>query len=111
MSPDSPVGLLRLIQVVLAIPLLCIAGQGVVWLFARIAGQRPEDNFIYRLLQIVASPFVRLARLVTPRFIPDSRVPLVALALLSVAYLWVMLAIVNACHEVGVPVAQCLAGR
>ncbi|HVF64070.1 MAG TPA: hypothetical protein VNE58_08755 [Casimicrobiaceae bacterium] len=109
-EPDASLTVLRFLQVILAIPLLSLVGQGVVAIFASIAGQEPQNNFFYRLLGVVASPFVMLARLVTPRFVPDRRVPFVALCLLAAAYVWVMLAIVNACHERGLPVRQCLSG-
>jgi hypothetical protein len=105
---ESTLFTLRLIQLVLAVPLLALVGQGVVWVLSRAFGQPPAQNFFYRLLQIIASPFVRLARLVTPRFIPDARVPLVALSLLAIGYVWVMIAIAQTCIGHGVAVAQCL---
>jgi hypothetical protein len=111
MSLDSTLFALRLVQLVLAVPLLAILGQGVVWVLARAFGQPPSQNFFYRLLELIASPFVRLARLITPRFVPDARIPLVALSLLAVGYAWVMFAIAQACIGHGVTVAECLSGR
>jgi hypothetical protein len=105
---ESTVFLLRLVQLVLAVPLLAIVGQGVVWVLARAFGQPPTQNFFYRLLEVIASPFIKLARLITPRFIADARVPLVALSLLAVGYVWVMIAIANTCIAHGVAVSQCL---
>jgi hypothetical protein len=102
---------LRLIQLVLAVPLLAIVGQGVLWVLARAFGQLPAQNFFYRLLEVIASPFVRLARLITPRFIADAHMPLVALSLLIVGYVWTMFAIANTCIGHNLPIAQCLAGR
>jgi hypothetical protein len=101
---------LRLAQLLIAIPLLSLAGQGVVYLMTRVFGQDPQANFFYRLLAVVVSPVTRLARLITPRFIADRHIPLVALSLLVVGYLWTMLAIADACHRNGLAVAQCLAG-
>ena len=101
---------LRLIQLVLAIPLLAILGQGLTWILARSFGQPPEKNFFFRLLQVIASPAVKLARLITPKVVADAHVPLVALSLLVVAYVWVMLEIGNACTRAGLPIAQCLGG-
>jgi hypothetical protein len=102
---------LRLVQLVLAIPLLSIAGQGVVYLLTRAFGQDPQANFFYRLLAVVASPATRVARWVTPRFVAERHLPLVALLLLAIGYGWTMLAIADACHKHGFAVAQCLGAR
>jgi hypothetical protein len=98
----------RLVQLVLAIPLLAIFGQGVVWVLARGIGQDPATNFFYRVLATIPLPFNKLARFITPRAIPDSRLPLVVLCLLGVAYVWTMMEIANLCHRGGQPVAECL---
>ena len=102
---------LRLVQVLLAIPLLALAGQGIVHVLTRLFGQDPQTNFFYRLLETVASPFTRACRFITPKFVPDRHLPLVALSLLLVGYVWAMLAIGNACIGAGLPVSQCLQGR
>ena len=102
---------LRLVQLVLAIPLLALAGQGATNVLVRMMGQPPQQNFFYRLLEIVASPVVRPCRWITPRVVADRHLPLVAFSLLAVGYLWTMLAIANACTGAGLPVAQCLQDR
>ena len=102
---------LRLVQLLLAIPLCALAGQGIVHVLARMFGQDPAANFFYRILETVASPFTRVCRWITPKFIPDRHLPLVALSLLGVAYVWTMLAIANACIGAGLPVGECLQGR
>jgi hypothetical protein len=107
---ESTLFWLRLLQLLIAIPLLALAGQGAVYLLSRAMGQPPDRNFFYRLLQIVASPVVKVCRWVTPRVIADRHVPIAAFALLLVGYFWVMLAIANACVDAGVPVGQCLSG-
>ncbi len=102
---------LRLAQLLIAIPLLALAGQGATFALARLMGQRPQENFIYRLFQIVASPVVKPCRWITPRFIADRHQPLVALSLLLVAYGGVMLEIASTCTRHGLTVAQCLQTR
>jgi len=102
---------LRLIQLLLSIPLLALAGQGVIFMIARSVGQDVGSNFFFRILETVVMPFTRLARLITPRKISDRQLPLVVLSLLLVGYLWVMIAIADLCLSHGVPVAQCLQGR
>ncbi|MEO8675149.1 MAG: hypothetical protein ABI569_06185 [Casimicrobiaceae bacterium] len=99
---------LRLVQVLLAIPLFALVGQGATSVLARIMGQPPEKNVIYRLFVLVASPIVKPCRWITPRFIPDRHLPLVAFSLLLVAYIWVMLEIAATCLRHNQAVAQCL---
>jgi hypothetical protein len=105
---DSTLFWLRLLQLLLAIPLLALLGQGLVWVLARVFGQPPAQNFFYRLLQTIASPVVRVCRWIAPKLVADAHVPYVALSLLAVAYFWTMLKIAAVCHEYGLPVAQCL---
>ncbi|MDH5244918.1 MAG: hypothetical protein OEW98_00600 [Betaproteobacteria bacterium] len=102
---------LRLVQLLLAIPLLALAGQGVVYVLTRVFGQDPQSNFFYRLLETVASPVTRACRFITPKFVPDRHLPLVALSLLLVGYVATMFAIANACIGAGLPVSQCLQSR
>jgi hypothetical protein len=99
---------LRLVQLLIAIPLLAIAGQGATAVLSRMMGQPPQENFVYRLFQVVASPVVKPCRWITPRVIADRHQPLVAFALLLVAYGWVMLEIASVCARHGMAVAQCL---
>jgi len=99
---------LRLAQVIVAIPLFALAGQAATYVFARIMGQVPRQNFIYRLFQIVASPVVNQCRWITPRFIPDRHLPLVGFSLLLGAYLWIMIEIAAACGRHGLAITQCL---
>jgi hypothetical protein len=102
---------LRLIQLVLAIALLALVGQGVVFVIARALGQDVDKNVFYRVLETVVMPFHRLGRLITPKIVSDRHVSLVVLSLLSVGYIWVMLAIASACLDKGVAIAQCVGSR
>jgi hypothetical protein len=61
-----------------------LLGQG---LLAVLAGKKRDDNFVYRLLQIVTSPIIKLVRFITPRFVLDAHMPLLTFFLL----LWVWL--------------------
>jgi hypothetical protein len=74
-------------------------------------GQEPAGNIFYRVLETVASPFTRACRWITPKFVADRHLPLVALSLLFVGYIFTMLTIANACIGAGLPVSQCLQGR
>lgn len=102
---------LRLVQLLIAIPLLALAGQGVIFMIARSVGQDVHLNFFFRILETVVMPFTRLARLITPKRISDRQLPLVVLSLLAVGYIWVMFAIADACTSHGFAIAQCLQGH
>lgn len=67
-----------------------LLGQG---LLAVLAGSRRDDNFVYRLFQVVTAPVLRAARAVTPRIVRDAQVPFVAFFLLF--WLWIGLAVVK----------------
>lgn len=65
-----------------------LIGQGIL---AVLAGKSRERNVVYRLMQTISSPAVKLVRLVTPRVIVDRHVPFVAFFLLF--WLWIGLTI------------------
>jgi hypothetical protein len=50
---------------------LALIGQGILYL---LAGAGREQNIFYRTLKLVASPAWKLARLITPRFVPDRNI-------------------------------------
>lgn len=108
---QSTIFWLRLVQLLIAIPLLSLVGQAATSLLARMMGQPPQKNMVYRLFQIVASPVVKPCRWIAPKFIPDRHLPMIAFSLLLVAYGWVMLEIAATCAKHGMTVAQCLRPR
>jgi len=58
-----------------------LIGQGVLFV---LAGEKREANFFYRLIKLIASPAVWVARRMTPRFVLDKHIPWVALFILIV---------------------------
>ena len=62
-----------------------LVGQGILWL---IAGRSRDTNFVYRMLAAVTRPVMWLARLLTPRFVLDRHIWLVALLL--VLAVWIL---------------------
>jgi len=65
-------------------------GQGVLALFA---GANRDRNFVYQLLRAVTNPMVKVARWVTPKFVADQHVPLVAFFI--VFWLWIFFGIMK----------------
>lgn len=65
---------------------MALTGQGLVGL---LAGKRKQDNFVYRIFLVVASPIYKFARLISPRGIADAHMGLVSFFL--VFWLWIAL--------------------
>jgi hypothetical protein len=74
---------LNVVQLVLYIALLALAGQGLLYV---LAGAKRESNVFYKLLQVVSKPFTWLVRKLTPPQVADRHVPVVAFLLLLIAY-------------------------
>ena len=91
------------VKLVAEIALLALAGR---WLLGVLAGSRRETNVFYRVLDVLAQPFVKGARIITPRFVIDRHVPLAAFALLSVLWLFVTLMKIQLCLQIGVQLCR-----
>lgn len=76
------------LRMLVEIALFSLIGQGV--LFA-LSGPGREQNVFYMILRTLASPAVRIARFVAPKFVIDRHIGYVALFILIV--LWVGLGI------------------
>lgn len=64
---------------------LALLGQLLVGAFN---WSRRRDNLLYRLFELIASPLVRLVRLVTPKIVLDRHVPVAAFMITLFAYFW-----------------------
>lgn len=82
--------LLGTIQLIVAIALMGLIGQGVLYI---LAGPNREKNIFYQIVRIIPSPFVKLFRLLTPRVFPDRVMPFAAFCGLGAIFLWLALAI------------------
>ncbi len=74
---------LNILQLVLYIALLALAGQGILYV---LAGDKRDSNFFYKLLQVLSKPFTLPVRKLTPKRVGDSQVPVVTFFLLVVMY-------------------------
>jgi hypothetical protein len=90
-------------KLVIEIALLVLLGQ---WVLGWLVGQRREHNLIWQGLDVAARPFVRLARLLSPRVVLDRHVPLVAFLLLAFAWLGVTVAKISHCLRIGVDLCR-----
>jgi uncharacterized protein YggT (Ycf19 family) len=82
--------LVSALRALVEVALLALLGQGAV---ALLSGSRRTTNPIYRLFAIVTAPVLRAVRWVTPKFILDKHLPVVAFFVLF--WLWILLAYVK----------------
>jgi hypothetical protein len=82
--------LLGTVQLVVAIALMALIGQGILYI---LAGRDREKNLFYQVVRIVPSPFVKLTRLLTPKVFEDRVIPFATFCILSAIFLWLAFAI------------------
>ncbi len=87
------------VKLVAEIALMALVGQGVL---AILAGSRRDSNVFYQLFQVLTGPFVRGARLITPRIVLDRHVPLVAFLVLAFTWLIATGYRIQMCLQIGV---------
>jgi hypothetical protein len=90
--------LLNIVQLVIYIALIALAGQGILYV---LAGARRDQNVFYRTLQVVSKPFTVPMRKLTPRLVADQHVPVVTFLLLLVIYVVVTFEKINLCMASG----------
>lgn len=90
-------------KLVIEIALLVLLGQ---WVLGMLVGQKREHNLVWQGLQVAARPFVRFARLLSPRVVLDRHVPLVAFLLLALSWLAVTVAKISHCLHIGVDLCR-----
>ena len=86
---------LTIIKAVLEIAGMALIAQFLVGVFA---WGRRQQNPVYRLLEVITSPVTRFVRWVTPRFVLDRHVPLVALLFVSFLWVFVLFELAGSCH-------------
>lgn len=87
------------LKLIAEIALLAMAGQ---WLLGLLVGQGRERNFIYRLLQVLTQPFVRLVRMISPRMVLERHLPLAAFLLMLGIWLLATAVKIQLCLQIGV---------
>jgi hypothetical protein len=79
--------LVSMVRALVEVAGMFLLGQGVLWIF----GPKARDgNFVYDLFKKGTRPIIKLTRVVTPRFIHDAHIGLVAFFFL--VWLWIGLA-------------------
>ena len=72
-------------QTIVLVAGLALLGQLVVGMFNWRARQQ---NIVYTTFELVARPFVRLVRLITPKVVLDQHIPIAVFMILFFAYFW-----------------------
>lgn len=91
------------IKLIAEIALMAMLGQ---WLLGLLAGARKQQNLFYQVLEIMTRPFVRVARLLSPRVVLDRHVPLVAFLLLLFIWLGATIYKIQTCIQIGVELCK-----
>ncbi len=91
--------LVTTIKLVAEIALLALLGQ---WLLGLLAGAKRDKNIFYQLLEIMGRPFVMVARLVSPKFVVERHLPLVAFLMLAFVWLGVTILKIQTCLQIGI---------
>jgi hypothetical protein len=87
------------LKLVAEIALMALAGQFVLGV---LTGAKRNDNFFYRLLQVLTNPFVRGVRRITPRVVIDRHIPLATFVVLAMVWVIVTLTKINLCIQIGI---------
>ena len=91
------------VKLLAEIALLALLGQ---WVLGLLSGQARERNPIYRVLQLIAQPWVKAARWISPRVVLDRHLPLVACAVLLLIWGAAALTKVSICLQIGVALCK-----
>jgi hypothetical protein len=92
------------LKLIAEIALMALLGQGFL---ALLAGDRRQDNFFYKLLQILTGPFTKLARVITPKVVIDRHIPFAAFALMVAVWVFATMTKVNQCVEIQLASTLC----
>ena len=98
LSPIAVLTFLNLLQLILYIPLLALAGQALLYV---LAGPKRDSNFFYRLLQLLSKPFTLVVRRITPAKVGDHQVPIVTFFLVLILYVVVTFERIDLCVKLG----------
>ena len=67
-------------------------------LIGLVSGRVRQDNFIYRLFQVVTAPVMKITRMITPGFIADAHLGLASFLILFWSWIVLVLAKGYVCH-------------
>lgn len=95
MDPELP---WRILKAIVEVAGFAYIGQALV---AAFAGSRRHENIVYQVFKIITGPVTKVARLLSPRFIPDRHVPFVAFGVLLWIWVFAIIMIANVRRAAG----------
>jgi len=78
--------IVSVLKALVEIAAMALLAQGLIGL---LSGKAKQENFVYRLFQVVTAPIIRITRAITPRLIADQHIGLASFFILF--WLWVAL--------------------
>ena len=91
------------VKLIAEIALLALLGQ---WVLGLLTGAKKDSNLFYQILEIMGRPFVKVARLVSPKLVIDRHVPLVAFLLVGLVWFVATVLKIQTCLRIGVALCQ-----
>jgi ABC-type iron transport system FetAB permease component len=88
---------LNLLQLVLYIAMLALAGQGLLYI---LSGQKRDSNLFYQLFVLLNKPWNALARLISPKAVAPRHHGFVAFFVVAALYMAVTLAKIEHCISI-----------
>ena len=94
---------INIVKLIAEIAGMALLGQ---WIVGLLAGAKREQNVFYQLLAVIGRPFVLAARWITPKFVLERHLPLVAFLVLLMLWVVVVIMKIQHCVEIGVHLCQ-----
>lgn len=91
------------VKLISEVALMALLGQ---WLLGLLAGAKRDKNIFYQILEIVGRPFVVVARFLSPKFVVERHLPLVAFFLLLFVWLGATILKIQTCLQIGVELCK-----
>ena len=91
------------VKLLAEIALLALLAQAVVGV---LSGAAKDHNPVYRLLQVIGKPWMRVARWLSPRVVLDRHLPFLAFFALLLVWVAASLVKVRICLQIGVALCQ-----
>lgn len=91
------------VKLIAEIALMALLGQ---WLLGLLAGAKRDKNIFYQILAIIGRPFVVVARFLSPKFVVERHLPLVAFFLLLFVWLGATILKIQTCLQIGVELCK-----
>ena len=94
---------INIVKLIAEIAGMALLGQ---WIVGLLAGPKREKNFFYQLLAVIGKPFVLAARWITPKFVLERHLPLVAFLVLLMVWAVVVILKIQHCVQIGLHLCQ-----